>query len=537
MQHFKTKTMKNKTIRYINWSVVVFCALISIAGCTKKFDSFNTNPSLLTDAQSLKLVPTAIGPIETAMFSNYQVSQNLSADAYAGYMMSPDNFQGGLNNLKYDFVDTWNSPGFNDKYTQVMGPIKAIADAGARTSLPDIWGVALILQVEIMDKVTDKFGPIPYTKTGTSFRSIPYDDQKTVYESFFKQLDTAVNNIRTFLTSNAPQKNRMGNSDLIYSGDLNKWIKFANSLRLRLAMHLAKIDPATAKTQGEIALNAPEGVLAVNADNALLKQAGGRQNDYYLITLTYQRDNMFNASFGTYLNGYNDPRAPQMALPATQAGIAGSYAGIRLGADVTVADYRSFAAYNYVNTFTQFAPQMIMNASEMWFLKAEAALRGWSGSGDTKTNYETGIQTSMDQWGVSIGGYLNDATSKQANYTDPINPSNSTPAISSITIKWDESATQEQKLERIITQKWLAIFPDGQEAWADYRRTGYPKLFPVVQNLSNGTISSSIQVRRLTYPLSEGLSNPDGLKTGLTELGGPDNGGTRLWWDTGGANF
>jgi hypothetical protein len=529
--------MKNRSLKYIICGITLFSVFGIISGCTKKFEDFNTNSSALTNPQSLQLIPTAIGPIETAIFSSFQVTQNLSAEAYCGYAMSPTNFVGGINNSKYALVDGWNGRPFTEQYNGVMAPVKKIADAGARTSLPDVWAVALLIQVHAMDRVTDKFGPIMYTKTATSFRVIPYDDQKTVYESFFKQIDTAVNNIRTFLASNTPQKNRIGSSDLIYSGDLNKWIKFGNSLRLRLAMRIAKVEPAMAKTQGEIALSAPEGLLATNADNALLRQTGGRNNDYYLTTFVYVRDNMFNAALGTYLDGYNDPRATKMGLPATQTGIAGKYTGIRLGADVTKGDYKTFGTYNYLQSFTQFAPQMIMSASEIYFLKAEAALRSWSGAGDAKANYEQGIQTSMDQWGVPMGGYLNDATSKQADYADPINPANNTPALSSITIKWDETTTKEQKLERIVTQKWLALFPEGLEAWNDYRRTGYPRLFPIVQNLSNGIIDSQIQIRRLPFAESEKLSNPEGLKTGLTALGGPDNGATRLWWDTGGPNF
>jgi len=527
--------MKINSTKYILATIVLFCTLSLWFGCTKKFEEFNTNPAALTDEQSLRLVPTAIGPIEMGLLSSFQVTQNLSGDAYAGYMMSPTNFAGGINNLNYALVDGWNGRPFTEQYTQIMAPIKKIADAGARTTSPDIWGVALLIQVYAMDRVTDKFGPIPYTKTGTSFRSIPYDDQKTVYTAFFKQIDTAVSNMRSFLSSNAPIKNRIGNSDFIYAGNLAKWIKFGNSLRLRLAMRISKIDPATAKIQGEIALSAPEGVLTDNVDNAWL--TSGKQNDYWLVTFLYNRDNMLNASFGTYLDGYSDPRAPKMALPATQAGIAGKYAGIRLGVDVLKGDYKTFTAFNYVDTYKQYAPHMVMNASEMWFLKAEAALRDWVGAGDAKTNYEKGIQTSMDQWGVPIGGYLNDATSKQVDYTDPINPANNAVAISSITIKWDDAASKEQKLERIMTQKWLAIFPDGLEAWAEYRRTGYPKIFPVARNFSNGTIDTQIQIRRLPFAQSEILGNPEGVKTGLTALGGPDNGGTRVWWDKAGPNF
>jgi hypothetical protein len=93
-------------------------------------------------------------------------------------------------------------------------------------------------------------------------------------------------------------------------------------------------------------------------------------------------------------------------------------------------------------------------------------------------------------------------------------------------------------LQRIITQKWIAMFPDGQEAWADYRRTGYPQLFPVVNNFSGGTISTTTQIRRLAYPSNEYTTNTAAVTAAVaTLLNGPDNGGTRLWWDTGGANF
>jgi hypothetical protein len=116
---------------------------------------------------------------------------------------------------------------------------------------------------------------------------------------------------------------------------------------------------------------------------------------------------------------------------------------------------------------------------------------------------------------------------------------NNAAALSTITIKWDPAATQEVQLERIITQKWIAIYPDGQEAWADYRRTGYPRLFPVVVNNSGGAISTTAQIRRLAYPQSEYTTNAAAVNSAVsTLLGGPDVGGTRLWWDVAGkGNF
>ncbi len=520
--------------------IFIIAAALILPGCTKNFEKYNTDPTKLSAAQTVAIAATAFGPMEQAIYSNYQIAQNLSADAWAGYMMSPTNFRGGINNLNYALVDGWNSTGFNDQYKLVMAPVSKIAQAGTATKAPDVWAVALLIQVEAMDRVTDRFGPIPYTKAGSSLTSIPYDDQQTVYQTFFKQIDTAVINLRAFTSNPANAgKNPIGTGDLVYSGNYAKWQKFANSLRLRLAMRIVKADPTTAQQQAEKAMSDPAGLLTSPGDDAAVAQSGTRNNDLWTVTIAYNGDNHLNAAMGSYLDGFKDPRAPIYSVPATD----GTYKGIRLGIDVSKGAYKTLASYNCLSTFTQTSPQLIMTAAEMWFLRAEAALRHWKGVGgvveDPQVDYETGITTSMQQWGVTPGTYLSDATSKQVNYVDPINAANSTPAISTITIKWDPAATDEQKLERIITQKWIAIFPDGQEAWADYRRTGYPKLFPVAQNFStNPVIDATIQIRRIPYPSSEYQTNATAVANGIKLLGGTgDNGNSRLWWDVNKGNF
>lgn len=533
-----THTFKINRLKCAGQTLLVLSGLmLGFGACTKDFETYNSNPNALNDAQTLAKLSTAYGPIEQAIYSNYQTAQNLSADAYSGYMMSPTPFSANYN-LNYALTDGWNQNGFKDAYSLVMAPIKKIAEAGTREKLPELWGVALLLQVEAMDRVTDRFGPIPYTLAGTSLKSVAYDDQKTVYEAFFKQIDTAVANLSTYIAAN-PGKTSLGNGDLIYGGDYTQWVKFANSLRLRLAMRISKVDPALAKTQGEKALAQEVGLLTVPADDAKIQQSGGRNNDLWQITESWG-DNRLGASLGTYLTGYNDPRDSAYATPAKDALVEGTFTGIRIGIAIdSKADYEGYASLNTAKNFTQTSPQYIMSAAECWFLKAEAALRGWAGAGDIKVDYETGIQTSMDQWHVKIGDYLNNNTLTQAAYVDPKNDDNNSAALSTITIKWDGAASKEQQLERIITQKWLAIFPDGQEAWADYRRTGYPKLFPVVHNNSGGAISTAEQIRRLPYPAIEySTDKGTAVKEAVQNLlGGADTGGTRLWWDVKGSNF
>ena len=100
------------------------------------------------------------------------------------------------------------------------------------------------------------------------------------------------------------------------------------------------------------------------------------------------------------------------------------------------------------------------------------------------------------------------------------------------TIAWEDGgANFERNLEGVITQKWIAIFPLCVEAWSEFRRTGYPKLIPVVENKSGGTIDSGVMIRRLWYPPLEYSENPKNIASAVAALGGPDNGGTRLWWD------
>ena len=180
-----------------------------------------------------------------------------------------------------------------------------------------------------------------------------------------------------------------------------------------------------------------------------------------------------------------------------------------------------------------------MTAAEAFFLKAEAGLRGWAGAGDPGTDYNNGITQSFAQYGLDATNYLADASSTCAQYIDPnatvagandIKTGN--PYLSTITIKWDNAATFQQKLERIITQKYIAMFPDGQEAWSEFRRTLYPKLYPNTENYSNGTISTAKFIRRINFALSERNTNAPGVADATQKLGGADNGGTPMWWDT-----
>ena len=225
-----------------------------------------------------------------------------------------------------------------------------------------------------------------------------------------------------------------------------------------------------------------------------------------------------------YLHGYNDPRAAVYFKAASD----GKFHGVRNGIHGTTwTAFKNTSgkvsapnALNYSITW--------LTASEVYFLRAEYAAR-WGG--DAKAMYEKGIRVAFEEAGVTgADSYIADATSTPADFKDNA-ASYSMAALSDVTIAWDEAADFETKLEKIMTQKWIAIFPNGCEAWAEYRRTGYPQLLPVVNNDSDGAVSSELQIRRVTYPHDEYSNNPAGVASGVAKLGGLDNVGTRLWWD------
>jgi hypothetical protein len=235
------------------------------------------------------------------------------------------------------------------------------------------------------------------------------------------------------------------------------------------------------------------------------------------------------ANMESFLKGFNDPRIGSMFNKATD----GNYRGIRNGISIPSKSMYT-TPFSTLNVSPE-TPIRWMSAAEMYFLKAEGALRGWNMGGTAQNFYQTGIQTSFDQWGAgSSANYIADSLSRPAAYTDPSNAGNNVAAganLSTIMIKWREADNFDVKHEKIITQKWTAMYPDGQEAWSEFRRTRFPRVFPVVVNNSGGLINTTTQVRRLPFPQTEYQSNSAGVASGVSLLGGADHGGTKLWWD------
>jgi hypothetical protein len=313
-------------------------------------------------------------------------------------------------------------------------------------------------------------------------------------------------------------------------------------MRLRLAIRISKVNPSLAKTQGEKAMSDPAGLISANSENFNVSLYGDKL-PMNVICFEWGDTRMGGAmeSFGV---GLKDDRITKYFAPVTDASLVSDhptwpYKGIHSGAFLAAKDQR--LPYSTINeSFKSVTSRRFFTYSEVCHLKAEAALRGWAGAGDAKTNYENGVRASFADWGAGgVDAYLADATSKPINYVDPKEPKNNFTSRSDITVAWNDADSNERKLEKIITQKWFNNFTNSLEAWVDHRRTGYPKLPYNAKNDSStdwGVIAADDFIKRMPFTTGERNNNKDGVADATSKLGGPDLISTRLWWDTGNAN-
>ena len=315
--------------------------------------------------------------------------------------------------------------------------------------------------------------------------------------------------------------------DNLYYGDVRKWYKYLHSLQLRIAMRIVYVKPELAREIAEKAVAA--GVIENNEDNAQLHVEENRSalcfNDW--------KDYRIAAEIVSYMQGYNDPRLEKYFTQGKYQDDT-DYYGLRIGIlPSKVTDDELIQTYSN-RLMTANDTYMWMTAAEVTFLRAEGALRGWAMSGDAQQLYEKAITLSFEQWGASgASGYSQNKTLVPGAYKDP-RGTYSAQSPSSITIAWNEDKENtrfEENLERIITQKWIAMFPLGIEAWCEHRRTGYPKFLPIMDNKGVGITNLTLGIRRLSYPAEEYQLNAENMLGALRKLNGEDNGATRLWWD------
>ncbi len=506
-------------------------ALLSLQACTKNFEKMNKNPYQI-DKEELDRggysIMAAMSDLQNMVIPGekehlHQFFEVLAGCTYAGYTSHtvPRSAQFSTYNPPVD----WYRAPFNDV---IAGVYPAYQKLQAATEDPVVLAWGKLLRVASMHRVTDSYGPIPYSQmsaaggTGSTALSAPYDSQEEVYDHMFDELDEVIDVFTANINSDPALYKKL---DLVYSGNLRNWVKFANSLKLRMAVRLSYVAPAKAQQKAEEAVAHSVGVMTQNADNAFMSVVF---NPFEMQVVQWG-DDRAGADIVSFMNGYEDPRREKYFKPCLIEGYTSTYQGLRSGIDVadkTVATQYSTPIVGITD------PIMWMNAAEVSFLMAEGALRGWSMGATAEELYNQGVTLSFGQH--QVGGaatYLANTDKTPASYIDPLGTYSYNGATSTITIKYDNNAAFEVNLERIITQKWIANYPLGIESWSEFRRTGYPKLMPVVLNKSGGNVPVGQFVKRLPFPDTEYYENTENLQEAIDLLGGRDTQGTKLWWD------
>lgn len=349
-----------------------------------------------------------------------------------------------------------------------------------------------ITEIYAWSILVNTFGNIPYTQAMDPTNPLPaYDDAKTVYYDLLSRLDVALTSINTTGTA-------FGAGDLIYKGDMTKWKKFGNSLKLKMALIIADSDEAKAKAL--VAAAAPN-VFTSNADKAAFPYVSTPPNynpvaQNLNATFSSRQDYVISSTLVDQMNATSDPRRPIFFTATT----AGTYVG---------------GNYGFLNTYSSFSHPgtkiidptlegLYMDYSEVEFDLAEAVERGFI-TGDAADHYNKAVTASITYW----GGTAADAATYLAQ-----------PKVAYATA----GATYKEK---IGVQKWIALYNRGYEAWVEWRRLDFPKLSPPTGG--NAPAGLAIPVR-IIYPINEQTLNPASRSAAATAIGG-DLATVKLWWD------
>ena len=521
-----------KYIKQFNLTVISLSTLLILGSCMDS--DINRNPFESNEEEmgrdnykvgsKLKALEGQVVPTQE---HQYQFMEAMCGGAYGGYFAETRTGWGEKFST-YNPKSDWLKGSFSTVFTNIYPSYRALMKMN---DVPVPQAIAKVLRVAIMQRTTDMFGPIPYSKIVVAGEaaalSAPYDSQKEIYTQMFKELEEADKAFVDNITLDASALKKL---DDVYYGDISKWRKYLHSLQLRMAMRLSYVPEMKVEVRqiAEAAITA--GVITDNNDNALFHVTENRS----ALCFNTWNDHRMGADIICYMNGYQDPRREKyFTLGKGKDNAKEGYYGIRIGTQPTgITDDQLINIYSN-RRMTATDPYTWMTASEVAFLRAEGALRGWSMGGEAKDLYEQGIALSFAQHGASgAEAYAANTELVPAAYADPLGKYD-TSAPSSITIAWNTDTKDdhfEENLERIITQKWIAIFPLGIEAWSEHRRTGYPKMLPIDQNKSEFTELTTIGIRRLQYPSDEYSLNGGHVEEAVQMLGG-DKINIRLWWD------
>ncbi|MPR33751.1 SusD/RagB family nutrient-binding outer membrane lipoprotein [Salmonirosea aquatica] len=509
-----------KNLKYI---VSLVLSLSVLSGCDQGFDEINTN----------KVDPTSLAP---SLVLNKAIISTTYLDGGSTLGMLTYNFGivqqiitpygSSLSGGNYNQINNSNTPlVWVNFYRNVVKQLVSVLDQTKDDPLQsNIYNAARIWKAYAFMILTDTYGDVPYFEAGQGYTNEiitpKYDPQEAIYKDILKELDEA--------SAALDPAQAAVVTDILYGGNVAKWKKLGYSLMLRAGMRLTKVNADLAKTYVQKAVAG--GVFQSNADNSVIRHTAIYNNYIANHLAAREKTNFYlTAPFVNYLKTNNDPRLPVFAVryvgakggpeqvaarassaPKDQIGMPVGYNDVTITSTLQANGVASLWDYSQVNLTTVLkldAPEFHVTYAETLLLLAEAAYRGWV-SGSAADYYAKGIRANMEQMAL----YDASATIKEADIVAYLSAH-----------PYDES----KALDLINTQYWVATFLDGNESWANFRRSGFPAL---QKNPYPGSEIKGDFIRRLPYPDSEIVVNSGNLNEAITRQG-PNNLDTRVWWD------
>ena len=462
--------------------VVLAGLVLAIGACDDGLTEVNENPNQPTDVGAQFLLPQSLNAGVANTFGGGQMLSHTAIWSYQGVELQyPDEEEG--------FMRASRAQGYWDGYyAGPLADIQIVINKGIEDGSGSIEGVGLIWKSWLFHIVTDSWGDIPYSQALQAIDGVTtpsYDSQQQIYDGLIAALADGASKVGSGAD--------FASGDLLYGNDFTKWRKFANSLRMRLAMRMSEVNPGTAQTAFAAAYAA--GGFTSNADNAMFDWPGAPYENPLYENWTGRDDHGISELMVETLKAMSDPRLELYAEPAT---IDGEYRGLVNG-DITPE--HSLSWYSRIGDHWRAdgssTPTAIMTYSEVLFLQAEAAARGWI-AGDPAALYEAGIRANMTQWDAD-----NSPTSAE--------------------IDAYIAATPYTGIADIQLQNWIGLYMNGQEAWAHVRRTDVPARTP------GPDLTLSRIPTRFTYPTLEQSLNLENYQAAVARQGA-DELTTTVWW-------
>ncbi len=472
---------------------IVLCLLLAMGSCTKDFETINTDPNNPTSVPSTNSLGYVIYDFTNGFFDTWI---NANESSYANQLGKIQY----IDESRYAFREGVINTAFTTVYRDLQNLQQVMKNADADSKV-NMKAAAMTYSAFIWQIATDTWRDIPFTEAlgaETNLVNPKYDTQETIYPAVMKMLADA-NDLFSQGATDA-----LGAGDFLFKGDVSKWRKFANSLRLRMAMRISNVDPATSKKVVEEILGNPTKypVISANSENAFLNWSGATpyQEPFYEDRYVSARDDHGVCSvLIDKLIELNDPRLPVYAKPAAKDGkYRGVIAGVRPGT-FDMAEISRIGA-RFRDNAAGFSPYM--RYSEVLFIVAEAAQRGWSAGMSASAAYTAAVTASLEENGVAADAITTYLTQSSVAYNNT--------------------------LERIYIQKWICLFKEGHEAWAETRRTDVPQLDAAPYAYYTGHTRPPF---REPYPTNEYSLNTANISAFWDKV--TDRlWGQQMWWDT-----